>query len=86
MELKETANHASTRFEREPSKCESCGEEFGCGAKLEGCWCSELSLGETTRAELRTRFQRCLCRACLERFAAGELDNETRISKGASTG
>jgi len=59
---------------REPSACESCGGEFVCGATLAGCWCSEIKLSEETRAELRARYQRCLCRACLERFAAGEAE------------
>ena len=57
---------------REPSACESCGAEFVCGATLAGCWCCEIKLSEETRAELRARYQRCLCRACLERYAAGE--------------
>ena len=57
---------------REPSSCESCGGEFVCGATLKGCWCSEIKLSEEARAELRARFSRCLCRACLERLAAGE--------------
>jgi len=59
---------------REPSACESCGAEFACGATLAGCWCSEIKLSEETRAELRARFQRCLCRTCLERFAAGGIN------------
>lgn len=57
---------------RGPSTCESCGGEFACGAALAGCWCGEVKLTDETRAELRARFRRCLCRACLERFAAGE--------------
>lgn len=52
-----------------PPACESCGQAFACGATLAGCWCAEVKLTETVRAELRRRFQRCLCRACLERFA-----------------
>ena len=57
---------------REASACESCGVEFVCGATLAGCWCSEVKLSDEARAELRARFRTCLCRACLERFAAGE--------------
>ena len=57
---------------REPSACESCGAEFVCGATLAGCWCGEIKLSEETRAELRARYRGCLCRACLERFAADE--------------
>lgn len=55
---------------REPETCEACGERFECGATLAGCWCSEVKLSEEMRAELRKRYQRCLCRNCLERIAA----------------
>ena len=57
---------------RGPSACESCGADYVCGATLAGCWWSGIELSEETRAELRARYQRCLCRACLERYAAGE--------------
>ena len=72
MKLKNLAAFVSSRFEREPSACESCGGEFVCGSRLAGCWCSEIKLSAETRAELRARFRGCLCRACLERFAADE--------------
>jgi hypothetical protein len=49
--------------------CEACGAVFSCGAKLAGCWCSEVRLTDALRAELRERYEHCLCRACLERFA-----------------
>ena len=52
------------------SVCESCGGEFTCGASEAGCWCAEVELDEATRAELRSRFRSCLCRACLEGYAA----------------
>ena len=58
--------------EREPATtCEACGEAFMCGATLAGCWCAEVKVSEAVRADLRTRYQRCLCRTCLERFAEG---------------
>jgi Cysteine-rich CWC len=66
---------------REASACESCGGEFVCGATLAGCWCGEVKLSDETRAELRARFQSCLCRACLERFAAGEAEQSGREQK-----
>lgn len=69
---------ARARRECEPAVCESCGGGFDCGASLAGCWCSRVELSEPLRAELRERFKRCLCRACLERFAAAE-----QTSKGA---
>jgi Cysteine-rich CWC len=55
---------------REPSTCEACGNSFTCGARLSGCWCSEIKLSDATRAELKSRYSNCLCRDCLERFAA----------------
>ena len=57
---------------REPSVCQACGELFTCGATLTGCWCQEIELSEAVRAELRARFEGCLCRTCLEEFAKSE--------------
>ena len=55
---------------KKPSVCEACGGEFVCGASLAGCWCAEVELSEEVRGELRARYRDCLCRGCLERFAA----------------
>jgi hypothetical protein len=63
----------------EPSTCEACGETFVCGATLTGCWCSEIKLSEAIRAQLRSRYNRCLCRACLESFAKSEGDNASPL-------
>lgn len=52
--------------------CESCGNEFSCGASLKGCWCSELNLSDETRSQLRGLYQDCLCRECLEKVSAKE--------------
>jgi hypothetical protein len=54
--------------------CESCGQEFSCGASLRGCWCADIPLNEKTRTQLRQTYSDCLCRTCLERFAAAEKD------------
>jgi hypothetical protein len=62
----------------EPSKCEACGNSFTCGATLSGCWCTEVKLSEQAQTELRARYQGCLCRECLERFA--EADQQETIS------
>jgi Cysteine-rich CWC len=60
---------------RDPSSCERCGSDFVCGATLGGCWCSELKLDDTQRADLKQKYQRCLCRACLEQISAdGSVD------------
>jgi hypothetical protein len=80
MNLRILGEDVSPRSSCEPSICESCGEPFACGAQLSGCWCAEVKVSEAVRAELRARFQRCLCRACLERFAEGNGESvaETR--------
>ena len=67
-DLRKLAGLFSTRF-RDPSICEACGGEFSCGASLRGCWCSEIKLSDETRAELKSRYRRCLCRECLERLS-----------------
>ena len=54
----------------DPSTCEACGQPFACGATLAGCWCAEIELSAAARAEIGARYQSCLCRACLESFAA----------------
>jgi hypothetical protein len=72
MMTKQPVVSISPLTERKPTVCESCGAEFGCGAMLAGCWCSELKLSDETRAKLRARFGDCLCRACLEQFAASD--------------
>jgi hypothetical protein len=48
--------------------CESCGENFACGAKSEKCWCFGLELNSETLAKLKLDFQSCLCRQCLEKI------------------
>jgi Cysteine-rich CWC len=72
---------------RAPSVCEACGEQFVCGASLSSCWCQEIKLSEAARGELRARYQRCLCRACLENYAEVEKNNgekEEPVSTGAA--
>ena len=51
--------------------CESCGREFGCGAREATCWCKDLSLSPERLAILREHFERCLCPDCLT-VAAGD--------------
>ena len=68
-EIKKLLSIFSTRW-RAPETCEACGEKFVCGATLAGCWCREIKLSEATRVELKERYKGCLCRACLEKFAA----------------
>jgi hypothetical protein len=51
--------------------CQNCGVEFSCGGSC--CWCDEVRLDANVRTELQSRFTDCLCRACLESSAAGQL-------------
>jgi len=58
--------------------CESCGEEFSCGANVGECWCFAVELKAETSAELREAFKRCLCENCLGELAVeiGEKTDE----------
>ena len=48
--------------------CEFCGETFGCGAKLDGCWCTEVKISEHIAEGLKAKFRDCLCQICLKNF------------------
>jgi Cysteine-rich CWC len=69
--LRRALGIVSTRW-RDPSTCEACGSEFTCGATLAGCWCTEIKLSDEARADLRSRYKKCLCRSCLERAGAAQ--------------
>ena len=64
--LRRALGYVSLRW-KDPSACESCGNEFTCGATIAGCWCLQVKLPKETRARLRERYKDCLCRGCLER-------------------
>jgi hypothetical protein len=58
------------REDREPTPapvrekiCESCGQAFEC--RLGACWCDDASLSDERRAQLRARYNDCLCPTCL---------------------
>jgi hypothetical protein len=58
----------------EAKVCESCGEAFGCGAKLDGCWCTAFELPDEAADQIKTKFNDCLCPACLAKYAASGPD------------
>ncbi|HEX7997715.1 MAG TPA: cysteine-rich CWC family protein [Pyrinomonadaceae bacterium] len=60
--------------------CEACGATFHCGVLDSSCWCEDVKLNEDVRAELRVRYERCLCPACLERFAEVERGTVGKIN------
>lgn len=45
--------------------CESCGNEFSCGAENENCWCFDYELSEQTLSNIRENYSKCLCSTCL---------------------
>jgi len=49
--------------------CGACGAAFECGG-LFLCWCRDVKLDRETLDELRRQHVDCLCRACLEAWAA----------------
>ena len=65
---KEIKDPAQPAVIGEPSVCESCGETFGCGAKLAGCWCVDVQLAEDATETLKAKFEACLCPKCLENY------------------
>ncbi len=62
-----------------PSVCGSCGETFGCGAKLDGCWCTDVTLSEEITAAIAKEFNGCLCPKCLLKAAS---ETPTQDAKG----
>ena len=71
MALGETLQRALTG-KRET--CQACGAEFGCGALLTGCWCWKVDVPKATLADLKERYDRCLCPSCLDKAVAGTSD------------
>lgn len=47
--------------------CDNCGLSFEC--RPGRCWCDELTVTPRALAEIRARFDRCLCAKCLTAFA-----------------
>ena len=67
--VRKALGYVSLRW-KDPIVCESCGNDFKCGATLTGCWCMNVKLTDETRASLRERYKKCLCKTCLERESA----------------
>ena len=57
--------------------CPRCGAGFHCGANdAVPCACTTPRLDEETLADLRKRFNRCLCLACLREIATSNPGSE----------
>jgi hypothetical protein len=64
---------------RKSQACEACGETFACEIPLgKGCWCGEIKLSDETRQELRAKYKKCLCRACLEKVAVSSSPSDVK--------
>jgi len=64
---------------RKSQACEACGETFACEISLgKGCWCGKIKLSDETRQELRAKYKKCLCRACLEKVAVSNSLSEVK--------
>ena len=57
----------------EPKVCEACGERFGCGAKSDGCWCSEIVVPESVSEDISAKYPDCLCPNCLKSLAGNAI-------------
>jgi hypothetical protein len=73
MKIKNALGLISEKY-KEPSICERCGNEFICGATISGCWCMKVDLTDDARAELKSKFNDCLCQNCLEKYALNNQD------------
>jgi hypothetical protein len=65
----------TTSEKAEIKTCESCGEPFGCGAKLDGCWCVDVELAPAIANDLMAKYTDCLCPKCLEISMRANFDN-----------
>ncbi len=45
--------------------CEKCGAKFDCYSPWGPCWCEEVKLKPEALANLRARYDDCLCPNCL---------------------
>ena len=50
--------------------CSRCKKPFVCSNETKGCWCETLMLDTTTLNLLRNEFNDCLCKDCLQVYAA----------------
>ncbi|MEP7076244.1 MAG: cysteine-rich CWC family protein [Acidobacteriota bacterium] len=87
MKIKDALGLISEKY-KTASICESCGDEFVCGATIRGCWCTEVKLTDEARADLRSQFKKCLCRDCLEKQSQPSMlirypDGSTEFVAGA---
>ena len=49
-------------------RCSKCGAAFDCGGLI-GCWCRDVKVDLETLAELKQKYDDCLCPGCLRALA-----------------
>lgn len=76
MKLRKALGIFSEKY-KDPSVCESCGEEYICGATVKGCWCMKLDVSDEARAEMKAKYKKCLCPNCLEAYSSGSKEDVT---------
>jgi hypothetical protein len=59
--------------------CEACGIQFPCFSSGGPCWCEDVKVGRETLAEVRSRYNDCLCPKCLA-AAASAAKSSTIVS------
>ncbi|MFM9905728.1 MAG: cysteine-rich CWC family protein [Pyrinomonadaceae bacterium] len=69
MKLKTALGLFSEKY-KDASICESCGDEFICGATIKGCWCMNIKVSDQARADMKEKYAKCLCAECLSRYAS----------------
>jgi hypothetical protein len=50
--------------------CEACGIQFPCSSSGGPCWCEDVKVSRETLAEIRSRYNECLCPKCLTAAAS----------------
>ena len=68
--------NTETTTSPEPLTCEACGKFFECGAKTGKCWCFAVAIEPQNLAQLKERYQNCLCQECLQNSFKPETSNE----------
>ena len=51
--------------------CENCRQTFECVGYQ--CWCGKVGISESQMDWIASRFQDCLCPACLKKVGAGDV-------------
>ena len=53
------------------SVCEICGAKYFCNARdIENCFCKKINLSKEIIVQIKNKYSRCLCKGCLNKFAA----------------